>query len=98
MNPLLTMTAAIFFCSYGACAQDAWRQQQSNCREQVRAGPGGKECGMRQWSPAPGRLNEEDTSPGEFPWTCLVLNQKNVFLGACAIIPQVGRPNTVKKG
>merc|ERR1712013_464726 len=26
-------------------------------------------------------------SPGEFPWTCLVLNQNNDFIGSCAVIP-----------
>jgi len=29
----------------------------------------------------------EDGSPGEFPWTCLLLNQNNDFIGTCAIIP-----------
>merc|ERR1712117_792717 len=28
-----------------------------------------------------------ETSPGEFPWTCLILNQNNDFIGSCAIIP-----------
>ena len=28
-----------------------------------------------------------ESSPGEFPWTCLLLNQNNDFVGSCAIIP-----------
>merc|ERR1712013_543652 len=28
-----------------------------------------------------------EASPGEFPWTCLVLNQNNDFIGSCAVIP-----------
>jgi hypothetical protein len=67
-----------------AATQGLWRQ---NCAEQVVAGGGGKECGRRQWSPAPGRKHGE-ASPGEFPWTCLLLNQNNDFIGTCALIPQ----------
>merc|ERR1711974_288371 len=26
-------------------------------------------------------------SPGEFPWTCILLNQNNDFIGTCAVIP-----------
>ena len=29
-----------------------------------------------------------ESSPGEFPWTCLILNQNNDFVGTCAIIPE----------
>jgi hypothetical protein len=35
-------------------------------------------------------------SPGEFPWTCLVLNQKNDFIGSCAIIPSDFSNNNAK--
>merc|ERR1712130_131230 len=38
--------------------------------------------------PAPARgLQHGEASPGEFPWTCLVLNQNNDFIGSCAVIP-----------
>merc|ERR1711933_435340 len=32
-------------------------------------------------------LAHGEASPGEFPWTCLLLNQNNDFIGSCAIIP-----------
>merc|ERR1712013_647158 len=32
-------------------------------------------------------LSHGQASPGEFPWTCILLNQNNDFLGTCAIIP-----------
>ena len=70
--------------------QGLWRQ---NCPEQVVAG--GKECGTRQWSPAAGRKQGE-SSPGEFPWTCLLLNQNNDFVGTCALIPQDFSNNNAK--
>merc|ERR1712110_68018 len=47
----------------------------------------GKQCGTRSF-PAPARgLQHGEASPGEFPWTCLVLNQNNDFIGSCAVIP-----------
>merc|ERR1712243_462610 len=46
-----------------------------------------KQCGTRSYnSPATG-LAHGEASPGEFPWTCLLLNQNNDFIGSCAIIP-----------
>merc|ERR1719422_3067693 len=33
------------------------------------------------------RTRQVQASPGEFPWTCLVLNQNNDFIGSCAVIP-----------
>jgi len=48
---------------------------------------GGKQCGTRTYNgPVPG-LTHGQTSPGEFPWTCILLNQNNDFLGTCAIVP-----------
>ena len=47
----------------------------------------GKQCGTRNF-PAPARgLQHGEATPGEFPWTCLVLNQNNDFIGSCAVIP-----------
>jgi len=58
-----------------------WTQ---GCNENVRGS--GKTCGTRQ--PSPGTSGEfADSSPGEFPWTCLLLNQDNDFVGSCALIP-----------
>ena len=61
-----------------------WRQA---CSERVSAGP--KQCGTRQFSPSKTQKFGE-ASPGEFPWTCLLLNQNNDFVGTCAIIPNDG--------
>ena len=48
---------------------------------------GAKQCGTRAYSgPVPG-LQYGQTSPGEFPWTCILLNQNNDFIGTCAVIP-----------
>jgi len=58
-----------------------WTQ---GCNENVRGS--GKTCGTRQ--PSPGTSGEfADSQPGEFPWTCLLLNQNNDFVGSCAVIP-----------
>ena len=40
----------------------------------------------------PGQAN-----PAEFPWTCLVLDQNNNFVGSCAIIPD-NQFNDVRSG
>jgi len=66
---------------------EVWRQ---GCTDRaVRGGtPRGLQCGERfpvQDSPRP--LTQGQAKPYEFPWTCLVLNGKNDFLGSCAIIP-----------
>merc|ERR1712038_756270 len=47
---------------------------------------GVKACGTQEFSPVAG-LGHGETSPGEFPWTCLILNQNNDFIGSCAVIP-----------
>merc|ERR1711884_377743 len=59
-------------------------QWTQGCRENVRSSS--KTCGTRQ----PRRVSggeHGDSAPGEFPWTCLLLNQNNDFIGSCAIIP-----------
>merc|ERR1711879_326065 len=56
----------------------------------------GKQCGTRNF-PAPARgLQHGEASPGEFPWTCLVLNQNNDFIGSCAVIPNNSCNNKLK--
>eukprot|EP00091_Calanus_sinicus_P017693 TRINITY_DN382_c0_g1_i11.p1 TRINITY_DN382_c0_g1~~TRINITY_DN382_c0_g1_i11.p1 ORF type:complete len:497 (-),score=165.67 TRINITY_DN382_c0_g1_i11:62-1552(-) len=48
---------------------------------------GTKACGTQEYiSPVAG-LGHGETTPGEFPWSCLILNQNNDFIGSCAIIP-----------
>jgi len=58
-----------------------WTQ---GCAENVRGSS--KVCGTRQPTFASG-LSHGQTLPGEFPWTCLLLNQNNDFVGSCAVIP-----------
>jgi len=58
-----------------------WTQ---GCTENVRNS--NKLCGTRQ--PAfTGGAQHGTSAPGEFPWTCLLLNQDNDFVGSCAVIP-----------
>ena len=58
-----------------------WTQ---GCAENIRGSS--KVCGTRQPTFASG-LSHGQTLPGEFPWTCLLLNQNNDFVGSCAVIP-----------
>jgi len=46
-----------------------------------------KQCGTRQFLGPSNNRKHGESSPGEFPWTCLVLNDNNDFIGSCAIIP-----------
>merc|ERR1719376_1822166 len=46
-----------------------------------------KQCGTRSYDRPASGLSHGEASPGEFPWTCLLLNQNNDFIGSCAIIP-----------
>jgi len=48
---------------------------------------GAKQCGTRSYAGPVTGLTHGQASPGEFPWTCILLNQNNDFLGTCAIIP-----------
>jgi len=48
---------------------------------------GVKACGTQDFSSPVAGLGHGETTPGEFPWSCLILNQNNDFLGSCAIIP-----------
>ena len=46
-----------------------------------------KACGTQEYISQVAGLGHGETTPGEFPWSCLILNQNNDFLGSCAIIP-----------
>merc|ERR1719402_2146019 len=46
----------------------------------------GRQCGTRSYRTAPG-LAHAESSPGEFPWTCILINGNNDFVGSCALIP-----------
>jgi len=66
-----------------AAAVPTWKQGCS--REN--AAFGNKQCGTRTFPRPASGLGHGEASPGEFPWTCLLLNQNNDFIGSCAIIP-----------
>merc|ERR1712209_206993 len=59
-----------------------WTQ---GCRETARNSA--KMCGTRQPAIVTSGGDYADSAPGEFPFTCLLLNQNNDFVGSCAIIP-----------
>merc|ERR1711971_699809 len=61
----------------------AWRQ---GCSET--SVYGSNQCGRRNYGRPASNLNYGEASPGEFPWTCLLLNQNNDFIGTCAVIPE----------
>jgi len=61
---------------------------QQGCRENSFSSSSGvKACGTRNYNRPVSGLAHGTASPGEFPWTCLILNQNNDFVGSCAIIP-----------
>jgi len=68
-------------------AQQSVGWTQGCSRENVREVPGVKTCGTRTFPRPVSGLQHGESSPGEFPWTCLLLNQNNDFIGSCAIIP-----------
>jgi len=47
---------------------------------------GAKTCGTRTYAGPVSGLSHGQSSPGEFPWTCILLNQNNDFVGTCAVI------------
>jgi len=63
--------------------QEPWFQ---SCRDNVPSS-NSKSCGLREYARPASGLEFGTSSPGEFPWTCLLLNQNNDFIGTCAIIP-----------
>jgi len=71
--------------------QQANQQQQGNwrqgCAERVSLG-GVKQCGTRRFNALSSGLEFGQSSPGEFPFTCLLLNQNNDFVGTCVIVPE----------
>jgi len=72
-----------------------WDQKCSDTQPRnIRQGE--KRCGERRFSEISGKQKGE-ANPGEFPWTCLVLNQDNDFIGSCAIVPD-NRNNDVRGG
>jgi len=67
----------------GFSSGGVWRQ---GCSEPQLFGQ--KKCGERFYSRPASGLGHGESSPGEFPWTCLILNSNNDFVGTCAIVPE----------
>jgi len=61
-------------------------QWTQGCRARV-PNVGGKKCGQRNFSPL-FNLEKGQASPEEFPWICMMLTDKDRFLGSCAIVPE----------
>jgi len=57
------------------------------CQERIVTGGSQAQCGTRNFAGPVSGLSHGQVSPGEFPWTCILLNQNNDFIGTCAIIP-----------
>ena len=72
-----------------------WSQQCSEpAPRNIRRGE--KRCGERRFREIDGK-KQGQANPAEFPWSCLVLDQNNNFIGSCAIIPD-NRFNDVRSG
>jgi len=70
-----------------------------SCSERVSTN--GKKCGTRDNFKLKGHLRNlkaAQVSPGEFPWTCLILNEDNDFIGTCALIPGDKFNDNYKRG
>merc|ERR1712165_441912 len=67
----------------GGSSGGTWRQ---GCSESQPFGQ--KKCGERSYSRPASGIAHGESSPGEFPWTCLILNSNNDFVGTCAIVPE----------
>jgi len=60
---------------------------QQGCRENLRNFGNRKQCGQRSFKPL-FNLEKGQASPEEFPWSCIMLDGDNKFLGSCAIVPE----------
>lgn len=93
--PDLSLTTFGISCLTPEEGRSPWQWQQGcleDTQEEVVAGT--KQCGTRSF-PGPAQGVEPGlASPGEFPWTCMVLTKENGFVGNCAIIP--GKNGTTK--
>jgi len=70
-----------------------WRQ---GCRENNFPNNNRIQCGRRRFRPA-SNLEHGQASQGEFPFTCLLLNQNYDYIGTCALIPS-GSHNDNNRG
>jgi len=58
---------------------------------------GNNQCGTRNYNGPSRGIRHGESSPGELPWICLVLNENDDFLGACAIVPETSS-NDLRRG
>jgi len=69
---------------------------QQGCRENLRNFGNRKQCGQRSFKPL-FNLEKGQASPEEFPWSCIMLDGDNKFLGSCAIVPE-RTDNDIRRG
>jgi len=76
------------YAAAAAASQQLNTQQQTYWTQGCQEAPvyGSKQCGTRNYPGPVSGLSHGQSSPGEFPWTCILLNQNNDFVGTCAII------------
>jgi len=65
----------------GSGGSNVWRQ---GCQES--SGFGSNQCGQRLYSRPASGLQHGESSPGEFPWTCLILSSNNINSGTAKVI------------
>jgi len=70
-----------------SCVTPKIERWSQGCNERLRSSSSVKTCGTRGYNRPLSGLDHAEASPGEFPWTCLLLNQNNDFIGTCALIP-----------
>ena len=62
---------------------------QQGCLDLEQESEGTEKCGIRDFDGESEGISVGEASPGEFPWTCMILTAENGFVGNCAIIPGV---------
>jgi len=76
------------------------QQQQVNWQQRCTELPNSNsrnQCGVRNYKFPVRGLEHGESSPGEFPWTCILLNGNSDFVGSCALIPS-GSDNNLNRG
>jgi len=96
--PSINISTVIVDCLSPAKAQqvqsDIVPSWQQGCPEKIPvARSRTKECGTRIFQD----IEESESWPGEFPWTCLVLTLDDGYIGTCAIIPSSSGQGNTKK-
>jgi len=74
--------------SFSQQVEEKWKQL--GCADS--SPQGSNTCGTRNYKTIR-NLPHGTTSPGEFPWVCLILDQNNNFIGSCVVIPNDSNNN-----